>query len=275
MVDKAIPKKPKESSVTDKLENYFRDNIEKNGAPKDKNAFDDLRKSSWSDSKVNLNENSRSMTKRVLSKILKEKGFDVPEGIGDKARSSSSEGGVIAEFAKTVEKTVTGETPQTQPNTQSKGYGIFGNTQSQSQSSQTTTSTQTTETKTEKKPVSLDDQKKMMRAMFDFPKQMFYQFDLVEGEKNPPKEIPKNFSEKVDLFADNVAVYCYENEIHLPTWIEGFALVLAGLVLFGSPIAMKIISAKKEKKKEKSNKLDGHSLAEKIAEQERQKVTEA
>ena len=61
----------------------------------------------------------------------------------------------------------------------------------------------------------------------------------------------------------------------MPTWIEGFGLVLVGLMLFGAPLGMKIMSARKEKKKEKSNKLSGHSMADKIAEQERKDVAEA
>ena len=122
----AISKKSKEPSVTEKLEEFFKTNIENDGVPKDKNAFDDLRKKSWTDDKVKLNENSRSMTKRILSKIIKEKGFTVPEGIGDKPSSSASEGGVVAEFAETVKKTITGEssTPQS-TTTETKKYGIF------------------------------------------------------------------------------------------------------------------------------------------------------
>ena len=269
--------KSKESSVTDRLKDFYRKELDLNGNPKDKNAFDDLRKKSWTDENVKLNENSRSMTKRILGNILKEKGFTAPEGIGEKVSSSAESGGVIAEFAKDIKKSIIGESP-TQPNTETKSYGIF------SKNPQSTTAPapgapgnaipQNTET-TEKKQISLADQQKMMRAIFNFPKQMYYKFDLVEGEKEKPKEIPKNFSEEVDEFADNLANYCFENNIHLPTWIEGFGLVLVGLMLFGAPLGMKIMSARKEKKKENSNKLEGHSLAEEIAKQERQKVTES
>ena len=221
------------------------------------------------------------MTKRILGDILKEKGFTAPEGTGEKVSSSAESGGVIAEFSKDAEnsiKNIFGDKSQTQPNPQSQGYGIF------SKNPQSTTAPtpgapgnaipQNTET-TEKKQISLADQQKMMRAIFNFPKQMYYKFDLVEGEKEKPKEIPKNFSEEVDEFADNLATYCFENNIHLPTWIEGFGLVLVGLMLFGAPLGMKIMSARKEKKKEKSNKLSGHSMADKIAEQERKDVAEA
>ena len=113
-----LNQKKESDSVTDKLKSFYKKELELNGAPKDKNTFDDLRKKSWFDEDIKLNENSRSMTKRVLQDVMKDNGYEVPDGISSKAKSSAETEGVVGEFLENtgsrITETVTGEKPDDQ-----------------------------------------------------------------------------------------------------------------------------------------------------------------
>ena len=253
--------KPEPKTVTEKLEDYFRTSI--NDKITDRNQARDLIKASWSDKDIDLKRGSRLLSDKAFTHVMKEKGFEIPEGtFKNSPKSSASVGEVVANFAETTKKSILGETTQTQ-NTENKGFGIFGKTNQTPQSTTPGAPTPDAPATPAPKPLDLADQKKMMRQLFEFQKQMFYEFNLIDGEKTPPKEIPTTFSEKVDVFADNLAAYCYANDIKMPTWIEGFGIALAGLMLFGTPLVMKVMQAKKEAKKEKI-KNSGHGLADLI-----------
>ena len=119
--------KPKEPSITDKLDTFYKKELDTNGAPKDKNTFDDLRKKAWTDEGVNLNENSRSMTKRVLQKVMKDNNYEVPSGVFDKPKGSSEAEGVVGEFTDSIKRDILGLNKNEENNQSS---GIFQNSNS-------------------------------------------------------------------------------------------------------------------------------------------------
>ena len=221
-----------------------------------------MRKKAWTDEDVKLNENSRSMTKRVLQKVMKDNNYEVPSGVFDKPKSSSEAEGVVGDFMESARRAIGGE-GDLAPGTESKGNGIFQNSE-KTETAITGKSdhgeNQIQITPKERPPLPAEKKesyKRLFKKGFSMPANMMVQLGFVEGELQP-EEKPKSFTEQVDEFAEDLAVYCFENNIPLPPMIELIAILASGAMIFGVPIITKVMGMKKDKKKRYTKRRTTH-----------------
>lgn len=254
----------KESTgVTEKLEDFFRNKLDSGIEIKDKNQYKDLAKSTWSDSEINLKRGSRDLSYKALNRIMKEKGMDIPEGIG-KLKKSSVVGEIEASFEGTAKKIVNEVIGNPQPQN-NQGYGIYGNPNQPQipQQAGSIPSSQPESIIVQRKILTDSEKasnKRFIKQTMQLPKNLWVQFGIVDSEDLTEQQKPKKWGDEVDEWAESLADWCNENGYSFPAKMEMILLGVTGISLFIFPLLMKIMGAKAEKKKEKKktepNELD-------------------
>ena len=257
-------------STTDKLKDFYRSHLENNEPPKTKAEFETIKKMAWSDPKINLKENSRSLTKRVLSDVLKEKGIDSIEGIF-KPKKSGIVGDIEANFegaGKKIEKMMGMDSPQNP--SQENRFGIFQQQSSsqqqqipQVQTNQTFPQSQQTVMIQQKElsPAEKESNKRFIVQTMQLPKNLYAQLGIIDEDEVAKQEKPKKWGDEVDEWAVSLADWCNANGFSFPAKLEMIMLGVTGISLFVLPLVMKMMGSnadkkKESKKKEEPNKLD-------------------
>ena len=254
--------KPSDISKHDLYKKFFTDYIEKkNFIVKDKNTFNELKKIAWSDSKLVVKRGSQHDVTTALREVLKDRGIQIA---GTEATTKSAEiGNMRINFEKIKDAVGLSETnlaetqqiktvyvdslgrPITQapvsPPTLPSGQAL-----PQQQTQQTTFVTDQQIIKLD--PVKREEYQRIFSRGFSLVTDTYVQLGFVEGERDPEKPMTaKDFKEKVEEYSKDVANYCFEHNIHLPQWIELFALGVGGVVLLGSPLIQFALHGRKQK----------------------------
>ncbi|MGI0022579.1 MAG: hypothetical protein ACRD9Q_06940 [Nitrososphaeraceae archaeon] len=93
---------------------------------------------------------------------------------------------------------------------------------------------------------------------FDMVTRLYAKTGLIEVEDVKPakeKMTLKDYTDETDLLAHDWAIYCKENNIHLPKSLELAMLMSESVVIFGSPLFKFLIFRKKGKKTEEVKEL--------------------
>lgn len=250
----ALKTEPK--SITDTLKDFYRDYLSNNEVPKTKADFDNLKRMTWNNSKIELKKDSRNLSKVALLDVLKEKGFELPDGVGNFKKSASA-GAIEATFdgaGKKVEQianSILGNPPN-------KQFGIFQQN-AQSQQSPVFGSMPSAQTSTiERKALSDNEKasnKRFIKQTMQLPKNLWVQFGIVDSDDLTEKEKPQSWGEEVDNWAESLADWCNENGYSFPAKMEMILICVSGISLFIFPLLMKMIGMKGEKKKESIKKM--------------------
>ena len=261
----AINKKDSTVSMSDKLKNFYRNYLETNEAPKTKTEFNDVKRMTWDNSEIKLPENSRSQTKSALMSVLKEKGLDVPDGLGV-VKKSGIAGSIEASFegaGKKVEQMI--GNPQ-QPNAEnSQGFGIFKqnpNVQNQQQIPQSISQPQIFVQPKVLSDAEKESNKRFLKQSMQIPKRLWVEFGIVDSEDLGEKEKPQTWSEQYDEWVESLADICNEHGYSFPAKMELILAGVTGVSLLVLPLIMKVMGMKGDKKKESKKKEEPNSLDE-------------
>ena len=255
----AISKKDSSVSMADKLKDFYRNYLESNEAPKTKSEFNDIKRMTWDNSEINLPENSRSQTKSALMSVLKEKGFDAPEGLGIIKKSGVS-GTIEATFEGAGKKIEQMMGNPNQPNQQQQpnqeGFGIFKQNPN-IQNQQIPQSISQPQILIQPKVLSdseKESNKRFLKQSMQIPKRLWVEFGIVDSEDLGEKEKPQTWSEQYDEWVESLADICNEHGYSFPAKMELILAGVTGVSLLVLPLIMKVMGMKGDKKKESKKK---------------------
>ena len=245
----AIKKKPENKSISDQVRDFYRNYFQNNDPPKTKAEFEEIKRKSWDIQ--NLKKESRHISKTALLDVLKEKGFDAPDGTRS-FKKSGIVGDIEATFegaGKKIEQAATQITGiQQNPNPQ--GFGIFQQNQQMPQ----VPTQQVPQTLIIQNKVLSDSEKQSNKRFIvqtmQLPKNLFAQLGIIDEEEVSKQEKPKKWGDEVDEWAESLADWCNENGFSFPAKLEMIMLGVTGISLFVLPVIMKIMGNSAEKKKE-------------------------